>query len=166
MCTYLFFFKIIFGIILDLQINCKESTENSCVPFTHMCTNLKELIWPQPLAWGLEHWGRPADVITAMNSSGSMSHAPKGPFWLTCIDGKLWVDSHSSLLWTFHLYPREFGELNLHDIKKKKSQQRKCRVLLLFSQNSFYIREQSRNWPDSGEKQRAGCKPSYWKLRV
>ena len=49
------FFK--FGIILDLQKNCKDSTESSCVLFTYMYTNIKELIYPQSLAWGLERGG-------------------------------------------------------------------------------------------------------------
>lgn len=114
-------------------------------------------------------WGCPADIITAMARSGSTSCAPNSSYCLTCIDGKLWVDWHNSLFWTVHLYSREFGECNLPHIqkkKKKKSHQRKCRILLLFSQNNFYIRKQSRNWPGSGQKQRAGCRPSYQKLRV
>ena len=57
LCTHLSFFKKYFGIILDSRINCKESTESSCVPFSRMCTHLKELIWPQPLAWVVEHGG-------------------------------------------------------------------------------------------------------------
>lgn len=52
MCAHLFF-KL--WSHFRFTENYKGSTESSCVPFTHVCTALKEFIWPQPLAWSLEH---------------------------------------------------------------------------------------------------------------
>lgn len=76
-----FFFKVIFGIILDLQIKCKEITESSCVPFIYLNVH-KSLGINLASAPSLmpRMQGHPADVITAMAGSGSTLYAPKGSY--------------------------------------------------------------------------------------
>ena len=66
---------------------------------------------------------------------------------------------------TLHFGPSIFIPENLDNLVHITCSYRKCRVLPIFSQNGFCIREQSRNQPDSGSKAQSRTKPSCGKLR-
>lgn len=75
----------------------------------------------------------------------------------------------ANLEWTYsnlHFGPSVFILENLENLTGMTHSQGKWRILPLFSQNEFYIREQSEHQPGSDQGPRAGRKPSCVKLRV
>lgn len=86
-------------------------------------------------------WGWPTDVTIGMNQSGSISHTLKGSYWLVLMAN---LEQTYSIV---NFGPSIFILENLENLTDITRSQGKCRILPLFSQNDFYIGEQSENQP-------------------